>query len=267
MSVSSLGYYRGKRIACKGFSYDPLCFVIIIANNIPQVESYLHHKKFYISFVELGIIPDDRSISLNMLGFRIYSYILRNFIRFNDTLFQQAESMIRMYNKRDLIGLHVRMSDSSSDFKESEQFLYSSDITRFYNCKCIPFTSKTVFYVASDSIVVKKRIEAETNFTAVYNNILSSHSEREIMRGKTGGGVCNVLLDVLVLSKCSMLIGTLGSSLTYLAGALHGNVPFYVTRNHDCFFPTRLTTIHPKAMIQSNITYKFPSIPCSRSVF
>ena len=71
------------------------------------------------------------------------------------------------------------------------------------------------------------------------------------------------LIDVIALSKCSKIIGTLGSSLTYLAAALQGKYPYYVTRNHNCFYPTTLTTIHPKGLIKMNITYYFPLNACA----
>ena len=254
----SLGYYHGNGTVCYGLSYNPHCSVIMIRTLQPAVESYLHNKDFYSTLLDLGIIPYQEEMSLNKLAFYINSYILRNFIRINHTLILQAKSIISKYSHKDLIGIHVRMSDGSSDFTESAQFVYSTDIARFYKCKYIPRTSETVLFVASDSTVAKKRIEEESNYTVIYQDTRSSHTVNEINNGKAADGIWKVLVDVVALSKCSMIIGTLGSSLSYFAAALHGSFPYYVTRNHDCFYPITLTTLHPKYMIQNNVTYQFP---------
>ena len=82
----------------------------------------------------------------------------------------------------------MRMSNTTADFWEDAYYLYYSDIDRFYKCQCIPFTSKTVLYVASDATYVKKKIEAESNHTVVYINARSSHSVREMRAGQFGGG-------------------------------------------------------------------------------
>ena len=65
-----------------------------------------------------------------------------------------------------------------------------------------------------------------------------------------------VLVDIGVLSKCSVIFGTLGSSLTYLAACLQGSIPYYVTRNRDCYYPLNLTTIVPlcSSLLNNHIT-------------
>ena len=173
--------------------------------------------------------------------FQLYSIILNRYFQFNARAKEEVENLLSEYRNRYLVGFHIRMGDTESDFKETVHFVYKSDIIRFVNCSFIDQTRDPVFYVASDSSMAKEVIRMHANNT-VYQNTSAIHSRGEIWMGRAASGLQGVLVDIMVLAKCQFIVGTKGSSLTYLAAALHGHYPYYVTRNTDCYSPKTLTT-------------------------
>ena len=221
--------------------------MLVIKSFYPRAEEYLRNKWFFDEYVRLGVFHEsDYSYSRNYLAFRLNSYIAKHYIRFSQSIEKEINELLLGVERKDLVGFHIRMGDQLSDVKENANFLYSYDVLRFINCSYINYTSQSVLYIASDSSLVKRSINNITKHTVLFQQSRVIHSRQEIRKGVVSTAVKQVLIDIGVLSKCSVIIGTLGSSLTYLAACLQGSIPYYVTRNHDCFYPSILTTFVPR---------------------
>lgn len=232
--------------------------MLVVRSYYPRAEEYLQNKWFFDEYVKLGVFheSDYMNENLNHLAFRLNSYIAKRYFRFSDSIMKEVNDLLVGIEARDLVGYHIRMGDAASDVKEHANFLYSSDVMRFINCSHIHYTPHSVLYVASDSSLAKQWIKNTTSYRTLFQQSRVSHSWNDIREGVVSSAVKQVLVDIGVLSKCSVIVGTLGSSLTYLAACLQGSIPYYVTRNRDCYYPLNLTTFVPLclSLLNNHIT-------------
>ena len=206
-------------------------------------DAFFHDKDAFDAIASLNLVNEtDHNMNGEDLVFQVYSTILNRYFQFNKYAVQKVEQMLSRFRNRYLVGFHIRMGDAESDFKEGVHFLYKSDIARFVNCCYIDRSQDPVFYVASDSSAAKAIIKMHAKNT-VFQNATAVHSRGEIRRRHGTSGLQGVLVDILFLSKCHVIVGTKGSSFTYLAAAFQGHYPYYVTRNTDCYCPQHLTTL------------------------
>ena len=225
--------------ACRGYNRKKNCTLYVISTLYPMSDAFFDDSDAHNAITSLKLVNDTGTSA--SIVFQLYSLILNRYFQFNARVREEVESLLSEYKNRYLIGFHIRMGDTESDFKETVHFIYKSDIIRFVNCSFIDQKRDPVFYVASDSSMAKAVIRMHAK-NAVYQNATAAHSGREIWKGHVASGLYGVLVDIMALAKCQFIIGTKGSSLTYLAAALHGHYPYYVTRNTDCYSPKTLTT-------------------------
>ena len=227
---------------CIGYNRKRNCTIYVISRLYPLPEAFFHDKDAYNAAVSLQLVNDtERTGNGADLVFQLYSILLKRYFQFNPRVIQEVEHLLSNYRNRYLVGFHIRMGDMESDFKETVHFLYKSDVVRFVNCSFIDQSQDPVYYVASDSSAAKAIIQKHAK-TVVLQNATAIQSQTEIIKRHAVIGLQRVLVDTMALSKCQVIIGTKSSSLTYLAAALQGHYPYYVTRNQDCYYPQRLTT-------------------------
>ena len=228
--------------ACRGYNRRKNCTLYVISTLFPLSDTFFNDRDAYSTVVSLKLVNASSDMGADTsIVFQLYSIILNRYFQFNAHVKEEVENLLSEYKNRYLIGFHIRMGDTESDFKETVHFIYKSDIIRFVNCSFIDQKRDPVIYVASDSSVAKAVIRMHAKNT-VYQNATAAHSGREIWKGHVASGLYGVLVDIMALAKCQFIIGTKRSSLTYLAAALHGHYPYYVTRNTDCYSPKTLTT-------------------------
>lgn len=231
---------------------QPNCQIIHVRAYNPSYYSYVISKREWFDVLTgLGLLEsNDWDLTQSIRGFKLMSTILRKYFRFNPKLESEVNNMLQAYNKESLIGIHLRMSDSSSDFKEayiSEHFIFEEDALSVLRCKYINHSHNPVLYVASDSSSIKKEIAKQSNVTVITSNMKSLHTGHNMEQNQRNEALRAVVLDIIALSKCKTLIVTKGSSLSYIAAAFQGSVPYYISRNTSCFFPKELTTLVPRA--------------------
>ena len=217
----------------------------------PAYEKHIKREEWFSVFVKLGVFHEsDRDrYSSSVLGFMLMSHIVRNYVHVNPSISSEVNQFLSKYSGRYLVGFHLRMSDSSSDFREihkMERFLYFNDAMNVIDCKFIDYSRHPVLYVASDSSYVKEQIEAHSNSTVIVNRGRSLHTDHGMSDSDRLLAYHSVLFDILALSKCESLIVTKGSSFSFLAAAFLGHVPYYITRNTACYLPQNLTTLTPR---------------------
>ena len=218
---------------------------LLIQAQYPKAEEYLHEAWFFDEMVKLGMLSssDYDNKNLNELAFRLNSHIAKNYLRIDQRILDEVSLMLNGTNSNSLVGVHIRLGDSTSDLHESAQFLFPSDIRRFITCSIVKDNSNSAVYVASDAQYAKRIIANSTSMRVVYIKEKTVHSWYEVRTGRPSNAVHLVLIDIVALSRCRVIIGTKSSSLTYFAAMLQGKWPYYVTRNTDCYYPHNLTTI------------------------
>lgn len=223
------------------------CKYFILSNIQPLPEDFFNGTEEFNTIASLGSF-NEWGAAAHKEGrvFRLYSLILRRYFKLNESIVREVDSLLAGYPSRYLVGFHLRISGKESDFAERNQFLYQTEIPRFLACSFIDYAQNPVFFVASDSSKAKRVIAASTNRTVLYQTARIVHTRTGIRNGTAHNGVNGVLTDVLALSRCRFIVGTKGSSLTYLAAAFQGHYPFYITRDTDCYYPSELSTRVPK---------------------
>lgn len=114
------------------------------------------------------------------------------------------------------VGVHIRRTDHANAISKSPTYLYEEKMREI-------LTDDMRFYVASDSEDEIKGLERQ--FSCIkhqcYSNEVSRVSEN---------GMKDAIVDMLCLSKCSMIIGAYGSTFSRLA-AIIGEIPLVVVSN------------------------------------
>lgn len=242
---------RKDAVVCRNTLENITCDIHIIQVRQPSYSKYLKRKEWFDTFVKLGVFnqSDYSTNSASILGFRLMSHIVRNYITVNPSIVKTAAHMFSNVTGRYRVGFHLRMSDNSSDFKEAfkmEHFLYDEDVKRILDCQYIDYSRHPVFFVASDSSLVKEEITSQSNDTVIMIRDKSLHTGHKMNGNDRVLALHSVLVDVMALSMCDTLVVTKGSSLSFLAAAFQGSVPYYITRNTMCYLPRDLTTMTPR---------------------
>ena len=238
-------------VVCRNSFENSACNINIIQVRQPIYSKYLKRKEWFDAFVQLGVFnqSDYTTNSASILGFRLMSHIVRNYVTVNPSIVKAAAHLFANVTERYRIGFHLRMSDNSSDFRETfkmEHFLYNKDVKRVLDCHFIDYSRHPMFYVASDSSLVKDEIASLSNSTVIMNRDKSLHTGHKMSRNDRLLAFQSVLVDVMALSMCDALVVTKGSSLSFLAAAFQGRVPYYIARNTMCYLPRDLTTMTPR---------------------
>lgn len=209
--------------------------MITIKTNCPLFAWVLGNKHNYEKFVQLGFLPNKpfNSSDISVHGFRLLSHILKNYFIFSKDVTGVVTKNRNAWKNRPSVGMHIRKG-KSKEFRDKE-FLYYSDVNGFVNCNLFKNLSNPVVYVASDSTEMKQKImKSKRSFSVVTSHVHASHSSPTLLNQKSKV-IGDVLIDVLTVASCDYVIGTWGSTLSILAAAFQGNIPYLVGKNQSCF--------------------------------
>ncbi|EKN11148.1 hypothetical protein HMPREF1077_01406 [Parabacteroides johnsonii CL02T12C29] len=122
----------------------------------------------------------------------------------------------RMFKNGDVIGIHIRRTDNMLSIQNSPDELFVRLMREEIN------RNKDVqFYLASDSDEVKEKILREfSDKIIIYNNLLDRSTKM---------GVIDAYIELLLLSKCSKIYGSFGSTYSILASFLNG-IQLYIVK-------------------------------------
>ena len=130
------------------------------------------------------------------------------------------------------------MGSQKSDFFESRNFIFESDLTSFIDCPILRNHSQVPIYVSSDSSYVKDIIRNMAHTRKVISfSSKANHSDR-ISAINNFQKFSEPFLELLLLGHCNELIGTFGSTFSVLAASTNGKLPYLVPRNSSCFLPS-----------------------------
>lgn len=122
----------------------------------------------------------------------------------------------RMFKNGNIIGIHIRRTDNILSIQNSPDELFVRLMREEIN------RDKDVrFYLASDSEDVKKKMFHEFSDKIItYDNLLDR---------STKAGVTDAYVELLLLSRCTKIYGSFGSTYSILASSLNG-IQLYVVK-------------------------------------
>ena len=131
-------------------------------------------------------------------------------ILFNKELELRAESIIRQYENRNIIGIHIRRTDHTCSINNSPTELFIEKINQI-----LERDSSTVFYLATDDADEIAKLPQKGEIV---------HNEVALTSGKvtrnTESGIKEAVVDMLCLSKCMKIYGTKGSTFSNWAAKI-----------------------------------------------
>ena len=213
--------------------------VLLVKTNCPLFALLAYNKDNYQQLVKLGILDNKPYESSHpaIHGFQVLSYVMRNLIVYNKDFIKILNERKYTIGMTNCIGFHIRMGNKKSDFQETRNFIFDSDIESFSNCPRVTHNNHIPIFVASDSSYVKSIIKNKLkDHKVLYYTSTVRHSE-SISFDKNFQLFNETFLELLSLSQCNDMIGTYGSTYSILAASLNGKLPYLVTRNSKCFLP------------------------------
>ena len=213
---------------------------VIIDTNCPLFALITHNKDNYRSLVKLKLIPDIQFEKANQIevGFNLLSLIVRKHITFNKQLYNLVNNNRKQWRNLDCFGIHIRMGDSTSDFKEKRRFIYNSSLPLFTKCPIYQKMKHFAIYISSDSQNAKNSFIKSANNSNIFFSKNKACHTKERQFDKDLKCINDTLVELLTLSSCKGLIGTYGSTFSILAAALIGKLPYLVPRNSTCMLAT-----------------------------
>ena len=150
----------------------------------------------------------------------------------------------------DVAALHIRCGNPLADFKDQASFLSVKEVSVFNRCvkqakqaKQAKQTGKVgAIMVASDSTRVKKMIANYNPAVPVlFADAKSTHTMTRYFSSMSSQSLLQAFVEMVLLSRATVLIGTTRSSFSLCAAAMKGELPFLVTRGvTSCSIPKRI---------------------------
>jgi hypothetical protein len=121
----------------------------------------------------------------------------------------------RMFKNGNIIGIHIRRTDNMLSIQNSPDELFvrlmREEISRNKDVR---------FYLASDSDETKRKMLCEFSDRIIISNNFLNRS--------TKMGIIDAYIELLLLSKCSKIYGSYGSTYSMLASLLNGKQLYIV---------------------------------------
>ena len=144
----------------------------------------------------------------------------------------------------DVAALHIRCGNPLADFKDQASFLSVKEVSVFNRCVKQAKQAKQVgaIVVASDSTRVKKMIANYNPAVPVlFADAKSTHTMTRYFSSMSSQSLLQAFVEMVLLSRATVLVGTTRSSFSLCAAAMKGELPFLVTRGvTSCSIPKRI---------------------------
>lgn len=214
---------------------------LIIESNCPLFVWIVSNSQNHRKLIDLGLLPNETFEKTNpsIRGFQLLSFVVRNFIHFNDSLIREADRQASQWRGSPSVAFHIRQGDRKMNIEHDCVFLDDRDIMSFVNCSVFQELRNALMFVASDSASAKQLVlQANPGRRVFLSPIQAHHSQASFQR--IGTEVKEAIVELLTISSCDVIIGTWLSTFSLLAGALQGSLPHFVAKNHSCFVPVHI---------------------------
>lgn len=211
-----------------------------IKTNCPLFAWLTYNNETYNSLVKLGFLKNEPFNPANAAsyGFSVLSYVMKNHFVFRKEFMEKVAERRRAMGGGKCVGFHMRMGNTISDFRDSHQFLFNSNIPSFGNCTIVSkYENATIFLSSDSSSAIQFFKNTLTNHRVVSFHSRATHTEKIYFPKKENHALSSALLDLVTLGGCDELVGTASSTFTILASSLIGKLPYLVRRNSNCYLP------------------------------
>lgn len=233
------------------FATQPLASLIkqktlLFSTNCPLFFFILQNPDNLQRLASLGLLPAPSSLSpLDHQAFFLLSAVLRRFLVPLPLVEQEvaARFTARLAGTDGAVAaMHIRCGNPLADFKDQASFLSVKEISVFNRCVQHIKSKIGAIVVASDSTRAKKMI-ANYNpaVNVVFADVKSTHTMTRYFNSMSSHSLLQAFVEMVLLSRATVLVGTTRSSFSLCAAAMKGELPFLVTRGvKACSIPKKI---------------------------
>ena len=238
--------FNARSSVAMAFATQPLASLIkpktlLFSTNCPLFLFILQNPDNLRQLEALRLLPTASALSpLDHQAFFLLSSVLRRYLVPLPLVEQEVAA--RLAGARgDVAAMHIRCGNPLADFKDQASFLSVKEVSVFN--RCVKRAGKVgAIVVASDSTKVKKMI-ANYNpaLTVLFADAKSTHTMTRYFSSMSSQSLLQAFVEMVLLSRATVLVGTTRSSFSLCAAAMKGELPFLVTRGvNTCSIPKRI---------------------------
>lgn len=239
------------------FATQPLASLItqktiLFSTNCPLFFFILQNPDNLQQLASLGLLPARSSLSpLDHQAFFLLSAVLRRFLVPLPPVEQEVAARLAG-TQGDVAALHIRCGNPLADFKDQASFLSVKEMSVFNHCVKQHGRNVGAIVVASDSTRAKKMIANYNPGTKVlFADVKSKHTMTRYFSSMSSRSLLQAFVEMVLLSRATVLVGTTRSSFSLCAAAMKGELPFLVTRGvSSCSIPKKI--IFGSSVFQTN---------------
>lgn len=174
----------------------------IIDNNIINIKNWVPYNKQSIKYIKDDFINSFKKVINN--------------ITFNNYILENVNLYSKLISKQKTLGIHIRGNDDDKEsFFRSNNNNNNDDILKLEK-KCNFFLQNNknskIFLISPQEYIINYMKEKFNN------NIIVINKKKDYVNNRSNlDGLQDSLVELLVYSKCDELIGTCGSSYSFLA--------------------------------------------------
>lgn len=233
------------------FATQPLASLIkqktlLFSTNCPLFLFLLQNPDNLQRLASLGLLPTAPLSPLDHQAFFLLSTVLRRYLVPLPLVEQEVAARLAGV-RGDVAALHIRCGNPLADFKDQASFLSVKEVSVFNRCVKQAKQAKQAgqvgaIVVASDSTRVKKMIANYNPAVPVlFADAKSTHTMTRYFSSMSSQSLLQAFVEMVLLSRATVLVGTTRSSFSLCAAAMKGELPFLVTRGvTSCSIPKRI---------------------------
>lgn len=218
---------------------------VLLSTNCPMFFFILQNPDNFKKLDALRLLPlsANKTAPLDIHAFFLLSRILRNYLVPLPQVEQEVAARLEGVQNKTVIGMHIRCGNPLSDFKDQSSFLSIKEISVFHRCKEGLTKNDAAIVVASDSTKAKSMISNyNPSLPVLFLDRKSSHTMTRYFSRVAYQSLFDAFVEMELLSRSTVLIGTQRSSFSLCAAALKGSLPLLVRRgSKSCTIPSSIT--------------------------
>lgn len=219
---------------------------LLFSTNCPLFLFLLQNPDNLQRLASLGLLPTAPLSPLDHQAFFLLSTVLRRYLVPLPLVEQEVAARLAGV-RGDVAALHIRCGNPLADFKDPGFLPQREGSVRVQPLREAGKAGKAGraggrIVVASDSTRVKKMIANYNPAVPVlFADAKSTHTMTRYFSSMSSQSLLQAFVEMVLLSRATVLIGTTRSSFSLCAAAMKGELPFLVTRGvTSCSIPKRI---------------------------
>ncbi|MBR2761843.1 MAG: hypothetical protein IKD66_11820 [Solobacterium sp.] len=131
-------------------------------------------------------------------------------LKISPKILEHAEENLGGHDGRKTVGVHIRRTDNQRSIQQSPLSLFIDEMKRRKE-----EDPETVFYLATDDLNVRREL-SQAGIDYITGQVRS-------LRRDDPSGIEDAFAEMITLSKCRMILGSYGSTFSYIASLIGDN--------------------------------------------